>query len=482
MTGEMMWRPIPHVFPEASVAPLLDVWRKHTPTIYDYIFSNLKPVTQAFNKTSKLGYPFFSRPESKLETLRPYFMQLLSDGAAVMKDGVITMNVRLQPERRNRDRDFIVATDNRVAPRRATERNRTVSTAIGDRVASRTRLVFNLPVGNLLKQALDSAIHEVLLSNPLFHHDMYNRGGTLPVEGVHVCADIAHFERHTAAVARARGMLMGGLYADITSVFKDVPFLAPDEDWSRFYEINVNRHAGFSDQFASGDSSVAPIQKEILLAIFLEAWEEIFNLSGRPALVELLSGGNKHVRIRNYGDDNSFSGSRKHIDQLMSILGRYLDVQEEDPPKFLGFIYSLDRAKWELHSSSYLSKNFLAERPPFTNFRRFPYFGLLEKRKVYLAHGSPQMPDVIKREIEVLEAEAGLTNDTVIRRAQKEVEQMRREGLRPSTDARVTLEKDYLLSPLERLRLPGYEGLLPGETRPIIKALIGKEHHAKLKF
>ena len=136
------------------------------------------------------------------------------------------MNVRLQPERPDRNRDFnFLDGDGVPYSASATAELRAVETRIGKKISSRTRLVFNMPAPNLFKQILDSAIHAVLLKYPIFHHDLHSRGGTLPVRGVHVCADIAHFERTTAVIVRERGAMLGGLYGDITKVFADLPFL-----------------------------------------------------------------------------------------------------------------------------------------------------------------------------------------------------------------------------------------------------------------
>ena len=228
LTAEMPIRPIPHVFEASRVAPLTQVWRKYSPYLYHRIFRELRPTAQPFNKDSKLGWPFFTRPESKLRTLRPFFRSLMDEGAEIAKGGYITMNVRLQPERPDRDRDFnFLDGDGVPYSASATAELRTVETRIGKKISSRTRLVFNMPAPNLFKQILDSAIHAVLLKYPIFHHDLHSRGGTLPVHGVHVCADIAHFERTTAVIVRERGAMLGGLYGDITQVFADLPFLCP---------------------------------------------------------------------------------------------------------------------------------------------------------------------------------------------------------------------------------------------------------------
>lgn len=480
ITGEMYSRPVPHVFRTSEIAPVTKLFAEEAPELYARIIPLLKAPIQTFNPDSRVGWPWFDHPDDKKARLMPAFASLEERGARETLDGsFIIMNIRLQPEPKTKVRDMMFIDDNgSVYSKKVDEKARTIEVGdLGELIAARTRLVFNMPYPNLYKQVLDTAIHNVLLSFPAFHHNMYSATGVLPVRGSILALDVKHFERHTAGVVRLRAELLGGLYADIVREFTDAPFLVPSDTRKKAWLIWPDREGGWSDQFASGDSAVAPSQKELFACLLKRFAREGLGVSAVQALDWVLQGGDERVTIRNYGDDNFFSGDPGALKELFSYLEDYLHVEEEDPPRFLGF-YWVDGA-FRLGKSSYLLKTWLNERKPGPPFREYPWFGWAEKRKIYAQYGTPDIAGaVFGYEDEVLAAH-GLPWSLVLRNAAIEAQMlyMRAQAHRQPF---WLLEKDYLLTAEEKIATGKYGYLTPGETGPMMARLLGSSWRSKL--
>jgi hypothetical protein len=240
-----------------------------------------------------------------------------------------------------------------------------------------------------------------------------------------------------------------------------------------------DRAGGWSDQFASGDSSVAPVQKEVFVALYQEFAETHLRIPASQSLAWVLQGGDARLTIRNYGDDNSLSGDQQVLSACFDFLRGYLEVEEEQPPKFLGFLWTDNR--WRLGVESYLSKTYLNERKPGPPFRRFPYFGWTEKRKVYAEYGVAELEGAIfPRENLELEA-AGLPWSKVqVKAAEEAFKAMGENGalISPSW----LLDKDYLMTAEEKIESGLYEGMFPGETAPMIMHLLGPQWRKKIRW
>jgi hypothetical protein len=360
-----------------------------------------------------------------------------------------------------------------------TAKERTIEVkGVGKRVGSRFRGVNNMPLPNLFKQVLDTALHNALLRYPAFHHDMFN-GKLLPVEGYHMCFDIKHFERFTADAVRYRAQLLGGAYGIIGDIFARVPYAVPTEGRRNFAFIAPNRDEGWSDQFASGDSAVAPVQKEIFTALYGEFFLQTRGISMESAIDLVWKGGDRRLTIRNYGDDNSVSGDKAEVESVYTFLKQYLHVEIETPPKFLGFVWYGDLG-WRLPLESYLTKTYLNERAPYSNFRKYPNLGWVEKRKVYAKLGHPSVAeDVFPYEDKVLK-QHGLEWYEVEALAENE---------RKATHTAPGLNnplwimgKDYAMTAEERLSTNEFIGLHPPRTGPIIKLLLGDEWRKLLPY
>jgi hypothetical protein len=395
-----------------------------------------------------------------------------------LEGAAISVGIRLQPERKGKERDMLFITPEGVVyPEVVGEKQRRILTKqLGKKLAARTRLIFNMPVPNLYKQVLDTAIHKVLLQQRAFHHNVFSSSGVLPFVGSVLFFDVKHFERHTAAISRLRGQLIGGMYGEIVKKFSQIPFVCPSDDWKakKTFFLWPDRAAGWSDQFASGDSAVAPLQKELFTCIYQEVAERLLGISPRASLDWVWAGGDERLTIRNYGDDNALSGDPGVLHETLALVQEYVAAEEEVPPKFLGFVWNGERL--ELPISSYLEKTYLNERAPWTAFRPYPLFGWVEKRKVYTEYGDPK----IASEVFPLE-------DKLLREAGHPWTEIQQRGAREATEAMTAsstfrdpfwnLDKSYLLSEEEKISTGLYEGLSPEETRPMIRKLVGAEWH-----
>jgi hypothetical protein len=483
-TGEMRSRPVPQVFKISETKALTDLFSDWAPRIYTRLMAEIVPPLQTLNKTSRLGWPVFKSPPSKKPILQRYFSRIVDEGVEFMNDAFIIMNVRLQAESKRKKREFLFIDSNgEVYSQEVGARERQIETPVGRRTGSRTRLVFNLPVANLLTQVFDSAAHNALLKYPAFHHNMYSVAGAGRLSPHAVFFDVSHFERHTSEIVRLRSRIIGGRYGEIGALFDSLPFLCPTDDWKRKMLLWPNRDAGFSDQFASGYSPVAPVQKEIFWALYSAFAVEMLGLQPDSALSWVAQGGDHRLRIINYGDDNVADGDPGVLRELLPFMNQYLAAQEEDPPKFLGFLYT--HAGWKLGVTSYLSKTYLNERRPSTperksNFRKFPAFGWVEKRKTYAKYGVPELVTKVFPEEDYQLAQVGIPWSKI--ETQAAVESIQARDQAGLLDENWILGKDWLMTPEDKLATGEFDGLYPEETEPLLRALLSKEWNRRLSW
>lgn len=475
VTGEMLSRPVPHVFKVSETAALTELYEKRAPAVFSLILRRITPPLQPLNKQSRLGFPWFDRPESKRARLLPFFERILGgELEALMQGCFIIMNVRLQPEPKSKEREMAFVNDaGSVSIRKVTEKERTRPVGdLGDLVMARTRLVFNLPWPNLFKQVLDTAIHNVLLSFPVFHHNLYSKTGYLPLQPHVRALDVKHFERHTATLARARGALLGGLYSQISSTFAAAPFLCPSDSWKSTHLLWPDRANGWSDQFASGDSAVAPVQKEVFLCLYSAFAEQELGVPPGRSMEWVLAGGDSRLTIHNYGDDNLLSGDPAAVQAAFDFLGEYLHVEEEEPAKFLGFLAT--KEGFRLGKQSYLLKTWLNERAPYSAFRKYPMYGWVEKRKVYDEYGEADIRGEVFPFENALLGSAGLPWSDILVHAQREAMALATRSAAYRNPSWL-LGKDYMMTAEEKIATGMYEGLYPGETKRYIQGLLGPD-------
>jgi len=474
VTGEMFGRPVPQVFREATVRPLTDLYISWLPAITAWYLPQIKAPHQTYNKVSRVGWPGFHRPENKLHYVLNHMPAVLAGDLDEYRQAFIVMGIRVQAESRDKERDFLFCTsDDEIESRVVDAAGRRVKTAAGPRVGSRTRLVFNLPIYNLIKQIWDTAVHNVFMQHPAFHHDM-NNGNILPVRGHHLCLDIKHFERNTASCNRARSAFFGGVYAKCGEVTASIPFAVPTDDWTGARFLYVNRSEGWSDQYASGDSAVAPSQKEILMAVYAEFFHKELGYPREDCCNVVARGGDERLTIRNYGDDNSIDGDKAVVEAFHEYIKQYLPVDIEDPPRFLGFQWYAEAGKWLLPPTSYLSKVYLNERSPGSNFRKYPFLGWVEKRKIYAKIGHPSIAaDIFPAEDRLLDR-LGMPWYQIVRNADDDKKAAYQAGLE-AVNTLSLLGKDYAMTPKEQIAAGTHTGLSPEATRTIIPKLVGKD-------
>jgi len=479
VTAEMAQRPVPEVFREEETRPITDLYEKWAPLIYQRVLPEIQAPIQTFNKTSRLGWPIFKATPNKVIALMPFFRLMGAGDFNQFIHAFIIMNVRLQAESKEKVRQYLFYNSGEIRRREITASDRAVTVeGLGTRTCSRTRLVFNMPVPNLWKQVLDTAIHNVFMNYSTFHHDMFG-GKVTPVRNAHMAFDVKHFERHTAAIVRRRAQLFGGYYGKIVDIFAKLPFAVPSSDWKERAFIYPARDRGWSDQFASGDSAVAPAQKEVFTALYAEFFTVAFGYSMQEALNLVFLGGNEKLTIRNYGDDNSVNGDPAVLEDLFTFLKQYLTVEKEEPAKFLGFVHYPDLG-WKLPVESYLSKTYLNERRPNGNFRKFPNLGWVLKRQTFAQIGHPDVAkDVFPYEDAEL-AKRGLPWSKIMERA--EVERIQSMGSPGVRNPNYVMGKDYIMTAEEKIATGEHVGLMPNDTAPIIKKLLGSEWNSKLRW
>jgi hypothetical protein len=158
-----------------------------------------------------------------------------------------------------------------------------------------------------------------------------------------------------------------------------------DDQYEKRFLIKPSKDMVF--QLGSGDSCVAPIAKEVLLCIYCEAAERLFNIKDKDTISTCLSSRIGPVTLCNYGDDNIWFGQEKPLNELMSFVTEYLPIEEEIPTKFLGYKF-IPEEGFRLSKRSYFKNWYLNERSPGSNFRRYPDLGWMQTGSLRDARGT----------------------------------------------------------------------------------------------
>lgn len=487
VTCEIPKRPIPHAFPASEVSALTELFKRWLPRIVALIKPQLAPPFQTYNPMSRLGAPYYTVVDksTRQQIIRQYVDELLSAGSRVFEryaNDKITAGVRLQTEPPDKERNFqfvhLAGNEASIYEEVVSPAKFRIETDAGILFPSRTRLIFLLSPWNLVRQVLDTAWHKVLLSYPVFRHNMYDAGARIPAEFRYAFAfDVKHFERHNAPCAHARAVAIGGAYGAMTEMFKQQRFLVPSDDWTRSLLLRVRREHGFVEQYTSGSSEVAPLQKDIFLALYAEFFVQTFNETEEQALQTVLSGGDARLWIKNYGDDNIvFSTEPTVFDKLMKFMSAYITVEPEVPLKFLGMLYLEDERRFVLPLKSYAVKTYVPERGVNTIFRKMPATGWVAKRAIYAALGERKIGEFFALEDSLLTRLTGRDWTDIVDESVRERLRARTESRDLNgpyfTDARVVTERDWLLGDKERYDSGQYVGFPPAETAPILAKLL----------
>jgi hypothetical protein len=241
------------------------------------------------------------------------------------------------------------------------------------------------------------------------------------------------------------------------------PFLVPSDDWTKNFWI----WSRGVTQFPSGFSMVANLQKEFVLCLLFEFIEQTRHYTPERCLEFVLNAGDGRFAIANYGDDNAFGGDKAVLDSWLAFGSQYCAIEPETPPKFLGFEWFDHDRTFRLTAKSYLLKNWLNERQPYSTFRPYASLGLTLKRRAYLEHGDP----TVMREIYAIEdavlAEYGPDWSFIEERAVLEAKLASEMAMTPYS----LLGKEYLLTAEQRAALPGYELVPQDEASDMARRL-----------
>jgi hypothetical protein len=236
-------------------------------------------------------------------------------------------------------------------------------------------------------------------------------------------------------------------------------------------------------QFGSGNSAVSPSQKDIFMILYATFAQSNLGIPEDKAFDWVAAGGDGRLRIFNFGDDNfvfSPDGEQKVLDDLYDFMSTYLTVKREDPPKFLG--YEFDGKEFRLTVASYLLKTYQNERGPVPPFRRYPYFGWIEKRKVYAQQGYPILAEKVFPREDALLKQHGTSWVDVLTGSIEDRDQLSREAVYTQeyfkSAAYLFGKADYLVSHETKVKvgsIGGYTGFTPSETGLLVTSAVSPE-------
>lgn len=473
LMGEAKKRQIVNVFPRSKTDAALSIFDKYAPTLYERLFREYVVHLQPLDRKSRLGYPWFKRYYDKRSVVQPEMDRVVELGPSeAVGTGWVAQGVRLQPEQLSKVRKAIFLTpEGRPYADEITKEARFLPATEHrpEGYAARYRPVWNFPGPvNLLTQVHDTNMHAAQLKHRGYKHRPTVPGGVRQPWGKVVGIDVRNFDFFMGPIWRRRAQIFGGLYQQCIEYEASLPFLSMADDGHTLFFVWVNGNE-WTVQFGSGASAVAPQQKDLFMCINYHFATELLGKSPSDAWHWALEGGDDRMGFLNYGDDNLVFGDDKVVDDYLAFLATILDIEVEDPTKFLGFLVRPDGFK--LAKSSYLLKTWLNERAPFPPFRAYPHHGWVEKRATYTKYGEPGMLDVFRREDELL-AQTSLSWHDIEQRAVDELAVMQQIFLAQGARDLLTLEKDYQLSPEERAALPGFQGIPIADCERYVKALI----------
>lgn len=486
--GEPSKRPIPEIFPVQETQALTDKVVPRLPALMAWLWPQVEAPWQSYQAVSRMGAPFYIPYDDKLFILKQLLPSFLRGDFSFCDGDFVQIGGRCQEEPLSKIREFSYITPDGEVYRQKLDRRQDEIRVYGHtRFPARYRNVFNQPIFNLLTQVVDTALHNVYLKHPAFHHDILNLGQEVsgPVRAI----DVSRFERATARVVLARADAIGGVYGAFQKFMFNAPFLVMADDWRTPLLLRPDYKAGMMVQFGSGNSAVAASQKDIFMCLYASFAEEHLGVAPADSFNWVAGGGDDRVRIKNYGDDNflfSPAGDAKLLDDIVAYLAQFLAVTAEEPAAFLGAVYSPDRKRFELSLKSYVAKAYLNERGPFPPFRRFPFAGLLERRELYIKYGDPVIADRIIPYEDKLWQQFGFDVTRLSEAANLERIALARENEARraffSNPAYLLGKADYMVDHKDKVlagHFAGYTGFHPFETADIIKQSVAPENVKK---
>jgi len=454
LTYEPRPRPIPHAFESGKYTKSVEVYKEHILEFFKYV--TIVDTVITFQRKSRSGYPFFQlgTEASKAEAVKLTLDQVLT---GKFWNGYVILNKRLQAEIRTKLREYyFIDEKGHITLKEVGETYRAVPKLDGF-LGSRIRLVFNYPLENLLKQVADTLIHNGIMKIPMFHHQMTVKPPKLRKAKIFV--DTKYFERHVGALLLVRSEFIGEGYHALQTHLRSCPFLVPTDNFNTCYTIGVKD--GYEVQLGSGDSAVAPIAKEFIATILL-AYCKKKNLEFDKLLKHELP----EFAVYDYGDDIIITSDDPDwsID-VYQFMAQFLQLEIEEPPRFLGYEYNDQQDDFKLAERSYVNNFYRPENAPLSALREYFFLGYFQRIAEYRKHGNQQVQDFIDVEQDMLNKYRKLS----------EYEDRRLSDIaklgNTSLPTNYVLGKYYLLTEEEKVRLGIADALDDATKRTAIRYL-----------
>lgn len=468
-TGEMKSRPVPHAFrtPTSQMKALNPVFVKYIRPLLRFLFRRAHIRAQTFDTKGGIGEPVWKTTPRKLQEIRPYWDEYVRGDYSSLRGCRVIANVRTQPERADKKRLFTFVDKHGVPYLKEVDRQ--FRAAEDGWVHMRTRLVFRYPVPNTMTQLVDSLLHDVFLRSAINHFT--GLVGTKLPAPYYYFGDVSHFERVIGMLVAEWSAAIGGGYQILMDKMLAAPFIIPSDDWSTTFALTPK--AGAYVQLGSGVSPVTTIAKAVFWIIYAIVEMELGGATFEEALDRLWSNKCSGFGIMNYGDDNVvYSTSKARLEEVKVIVARYMTIEEEVPPAFLGHNYH-DDVGFRLRAKSYLANFWLAERPPHSIFRPYPNYGFAMRREIYSQDGESVVAKSIIPEENRLLRKYGVEPADIYARAAREKAMI---GDEPYNRL---VGKEYLLTEEEKARLPDFQVLPADQVAHYLKYLLSEQSYAK---
>lgn len=496
-TGEMRSRPIPFVSTDSKPLNTARIFKRYILHVLSFLCPDITPAVQTINKISSLGYPISANPgdgidrrpgsptfnmkvyQSKFDVMLDLFAPMFDGDFSVYKDGYHTIGCRKQNEPPSKEREFQFISDDGVIYQQIIDAQQRVIEVptIGPMVGSRTRTITRPPVVNLFLQCWDTLLHNAIKRHRLFDSNVYTRE-RWPSDAHVVSFDCKHYERYMGLCAIEYAHAIGGAYGEQLLRLIYYPFIVPSDTWRRFFWIKPRYAPGVYPQFSSGLSPVAPLGKLTNVCIQVSYFHEIKKLDLFTAIATVFSGVSDKMRRWSFGDDNRIMGDPEEIAQFTAYLGTFLELEFDDPPKYLGTVFRRDQQRWMLPASTYNLKLYQPERD--YEWKDFPNLGMLERRRTFTEFGEPEIAsDIIPYEDELWLA-VGHPFADIAAAAVAEKIKAQRKGI--ELNSMLVTDKDYLMSEEQKIACGLFWHLKPEVTATIVLKLVGPDVRALLKF
>lgn len=506
---EMRKRTIPYVSTDERPRRVADKFKMYGPHIMDAILPQIKLKKQTYNKVSALGWPINKNPNAERKSEAPedpsdwsgilnelrarltntakrnvlfdeFFTRFDAGDFSGFEEQFNTGNTRGQPESPDKIRELpFISADGSVYledvdRRKYAEPIRSLSDK--EKVPLRHRLVVNASVINLYLQVWDTQVHSYLISHPISDSNMYTR--MIWDRETFVTFDCKHYERTIGMIVPLWAELVGGEYGQQLMAMATAPYLLPADDWKSCWFVRPKIGPGKYMQLGSGLSVVATIGKLANLAVAVGYYVEIKKLPIKAAIEVAFAGEYDGMRRWAFGDDNRLTGDAGEIERFLEYVGDHFDIELDEKPQYLGFVWRSDLHRWMLRNETYIVKGGLRERD--YSFYTFPFLGQIERRNTFREFGEPIVAEQVMPYEDALYADLGESMHSVATKATQENMIARELGVMLTRE--MVTDKDYLLTDEQKLA-SGLSFELPLErVAHAVKVLVGKSMQEKLNL